>query len=40
MLISVSHSLAILLLQTHISHREMYSQTNYIEQDCTKNQPA
>ena len=45
MLISVSHSMAIMSLQTHIIHwrklkkihRKMFSQTNYMKQDSTKN---
>ena len=44
-LISVSHSMAIMSLKTHIiqwrklkkNHRKMFSQTNYREQDSTKN---
>ena len=43
-LISVSHSMAIMSLKTHIiqwrklkkNHRKMFSQTNYREHDSTK----
>ena len=43
MLIIVTHNIAIMLLQTHIIHwkklihRKMFSETNYMEQDFTKN---
>ena len=45
MLISIPHVMAIMSLQTHIIHwrklkktaRKMLSQTNYTEQDSTKN---
>ena len=48
MLISVSHSMAMLSLQTHIIHwrklkkvcGKMYSQTNYMGQDSAKNHLA
>ena len=48
MLISVSHSMDIMLLQTHIihwrklkkTHRKMFSQTTYIEQNSTNNHLA
>ena len=48
MQVSVSHSVAILSLQTHIIHwkkfkkinRKMYSQINYIKQDSTKSHPT
>ena len=48
MLISVSHSMAIMLLQTHIihwrilknTHRKMFSLTTYIEQNSRNNHLA